>query len=159
MYGIDIFGKGIQAARENTSLTDIRVNYINRDFFDFTHDYPFNELITNMPRVMGQKEKKDIIQIYQKFWKKAKEHVKVNGILVILSYDKDILKQTLRNEWYTILKEYEISKKEGAYGFIIELNSQINEDKYTQIVKNPLYNVDKMSNYGDSIHIRWKKCG
>lgn len=123
MYGIDIFGKGIEAARENTSLTDIRVNYINRDFFDFTHDYPFDELITNMPRVMGQKEKKDIIQIYQKFWKKAKEHVKVNGILVILSYDKDILKQTLRNEWYTILKEYEISKKEGAYGFIIELNS------------------------------------
>lgn len=118
MYGIDIYGKGIEAARENTALANIRVNYINRDFFDFTHEYLFDELITNMPRIMGQKDKKEITCIYKEFWKKAKEHLKINGILVLFTYDRDILKQTLRKEWYTILEEFEISRKEGAYLFV-----------------------------------------
>lgn len=118
MYGIDIYGKGIEAARENTALANIRVNYINRDFFDFTHEYLFDELITNMPRIMGQKDKREIIYIYKEFWEKAKEHLKINGILVLFTYERDILKQTVRKEWYTILKEFEISKKEGAYLFL-----------------------------------------
>lgn len=125
LYGIDIYGKGIEAARENTALANMRVNYINRDFFDFTHEYLFDELITNMPRIMGQKDRKEITYIYKQFWKKAKEHLKINGILVLFTYDMDVLKQTVRNEWYTILKEYEISKKEGAYLFICK---RIDED-------------------------------
>lgn len=118
MYGIDIFGKGIEAARENTVLADMHINYINRDFFDFTHEYLFDELITNMPRIMGHKDKKDITYIYKEFWKKAKEHLKKNGILLLFTYDRDILKQTIREEWYSILEEFEISKKEGSYLFL-----------------------------------------
>lgn len=120
MYGIDIYGKGIEMARENTALADMKINYINRNFFDFTHEYLFDELITNMPRVMGQKDKKEITHIYKEFWKKTREHLKTNGILVLYSYDRDILKQTLRDEWYTLLEEFEISKKEGACLFLLK---------------------------------------
>ena len=49
MYGIDIFGEAIVKARENTQAAGTRVWYINRDFFDFTHDYKFDEIITDMP--------------------------------------------------------------------------------------------------------------
>lgn len=118
MYGIDIYGKGIEAARENTALAGMNIHYINRDFFDFTHAYLFDELVTNMPRVMGQKDKKEIIHIYKEFWKKAREHLKPDAVLVLFSYDRDILKQTLRDEWYTIVEEFEISRKEGAYLFL-----------------------------------------
>lgn len=47
-YGIDKFGDAILKARENTGKIG-HVNYINRDFFDFTHDYLFDELITELP--------------------------------------------------------------------------------------------------------------
>lgn len=115
MYGIDIYGKAIEYARENTKLARILVNYINRDFFDFTHEYLFDEVITNMPRVIGQKDKKEITALYQQFWKKTAKHVKENAILVLYTYDRDILLQTLRKDLYTLEKEFEISKKEGSY--------------------------------------------
>ena len=47
-YGVDTFGEAIMKARLNTGSIG-HVNYINRNFFDFTHDYPFDELITEFP--------------------------------------------------------------------------------------------------------------
>lgn len=48
-YGIDIFGPAIEGARENASLAGEKINFIHRDYFDFKHDYLFDEIITNMP--------------------------------------------------------------------------------------------------------------
>ena len=48
-YGIDIFGEAIRGARENASYAGEKINFINRDYFDFTHAYLFDEIITNMP--------------------------------------------------------------------------------------------------------------
>ena len=35
-----------------------KINFINRDYFDFTHAYLFDEIITNMP-VRGRKSKEE----------------------------------------------------------------------------------------------------
>lgn len=120
LYGIDIFGKGIEAARKNTEFAKVRVNYINRDYFDFQHEYLFDEIITNMPRVIGQKTKSEITKLYRSFWEKSKEHLANNGIMVLYCYDREILQATLPDRDYRIVKEFEISKKEGAYCYVIE---------------------------------------
>lgn len=39
MYGLDIFGEAVIKARENAKAAGRQINYINRDFFDFTHKY------------------------------------------------------------------------------------------------------------------------
>ena len=57
-YGIDIFGEAIRGARENASYAGEKINFINRDYFDFTHAYLFDEIITNMP-VRGRKSKEE----------------------------------------------------------------------------------------------------
>ena len=119
LYGIDLYGVGIDAARENAKLAGIRVNYINRDFFDFKHDYLFDEVISNMPRVMGQKTAKEIQELYKKFWKKIQEHIGHGAILVLYCYDKDIFQATILYERFRVLEEFEISKKEGSYVFVI----------------------------------------
>lgn len=119
MYGIDIFGKGIEAARRNTEFAREQINYINRDFFDFTHDYLFDEIVSNMPRVMGKKTEADIRTLYCKFWKKAAIHLKEQGILLLYCYDKKILLDTCPRNRYEILEEFEISKKEDAYCFVL----------------------------------------
>lgn len=46
-----------ESEREHTERGD-RIWYINRDFFDFTHDYKFDEIITDMPP-RGKKTKEE----------------------------------------------------------------------------------------------------
>lgn len=121
VYGIDIFGKGIEAARRNTENAKMQINYINRDFFDFKHEYLFDEVISNMPRVMGKKTSKDIYEIYIKFWRKIQEHIGKDAVLVLYCYNREILKDTLPKKYFEIREEFEISKKEGAYLYIIQV--------------------------------------
>lgn len=120
LYGIDLFGKGIEAARSNTELANIKANYINRDFFDFTHEYLFDEVISNLPRVIGKKTRQEITSLYRRFWEKIEEHLKPEGVMVLYCYDRDIFKETLPKSKYCIKEEFEISKKEGAYCFVVQ---------------------------------------
>ncbi len=119
MYGLDIFADAIKKAKDNTETAHLIAHYINRDFFDFKHEYLFDEIFTNMPRVMGHKEEDDIFKLYQKFFFKAKEHLEKNGIIVLYSHNKDFVYKLLNRSIYKIEEEFEISKKEGAYLFII----------------------------------------
>lgn len=119
MYGLDIYSDAINKAKENTEAAHSIVHYINRDFFDFKHEYLFDEIFTNMPRVMGHKEEEEIFTIYQKFFVKASEHLKKAGVIIMYSHNKDFVKKLMNQNSYRLEQEYEISKKEGAYLFII----------------------------------------
>lgn len=119
MYGLDIYGDAIEKAKENTAAANVIVHYINRDFFDFKHDYLFDEIITNFPRAMGHKEVDDIYQLYQRFFVKAPEHLKNGGVMIIYSHNKEYVKKLINRKLYRLEMEYEISKKEGAYLFVI----------------------------------------
>lgn len=132
MYGIDIFGKGIEAARRNTENAKMHINYINRDFFDFHHAYLFDEVISNMPRVMGKKTTKDIYEIYINFWKKIQEHIGEDAVLVLYCYDREILLDTIPKNRFAIQDEFEISKKEGAYLYVIQqkLCNHVSQSEY-----------------------------
>lgn len=119
MYGLDIYNEAIEKAKENTAAANAIVHFINRDFFDFKHDYLFDEIITNLPRAMGHKEVDEIYQLYQKFFVKAPEHLKNGGVMILYSHNKEFVKKLLNRQIYRLEEEYEISKKEGAYLFII----------------------------------------
>lgn len=119
MYGLDVFADAINKAKENTKTAHLIAHYINRDFFDFKHDYLFDEIFTNMPRIMGHKEEDEIFSLYQRFFFKAKEHLEKNGIIILYSHNKEFVRRLVNHSAYRIEEEYEISKKEGAYLFII----------------------------------------
>lgn len=55
--GTDLFGLSEREENEPAAVRSDRlrpINYINRDFFDFTHDYLFDELITELPDPAGE---------------------------------------------------------------------------------------------------------
>jgi tRNA G10 N-methylase Trm11 len=122
MYGLDVFGEAIEKAKENTKADNLIINYINRDFFDFKHEYLFDEIFTNMPRVMGHKEESEIFELYRRFFIKARDHLKKDGTMILYSHNRDYIKKLANPNFYRIEQEYEISKKEGAYLFILVLN-------------------------------------
>lgn len=122
MYGVDIFGEAIDGAIENSNWADTDIYLINRDFFDFTHKYLFDEIYTNMPTVTGRKTEQEISLLYDKFFEKAVEMLEDQGIIVLYTRDKELVERGLmENDAYTVLENYEISRKEGAYLYILQV--------------------------------------
>lgn len=119
MYGLDIYGDAIEKGKCNVESANSIVHFIHRDFFDFKHEYLFDEIFTNMPRALGHKLEDEIFTIYQKFFQKVSEHLKPEGIVVMYSHNKDYIMKLINKRIFRIEKEYEISKKEGAYLFVL----------------------------------------
>lgn len=120
MYGIDFYAQAIEKAKINTEHAHQIIHYVNRDFFDFEHEYRFDEIIANMPRVIGRKKEEDILLLYQMFFKKAKEHLEEDGILLLYSHNRDMVKKLALPNGFAIQQEWEISKKEGAYIYVLK---------------------------------------
>ena len=119
-YGIDIFGEAIRGARENASYAGEKINFINRDYFDFTHAYLFDEIITNMP-VRGRKSKEETDAFYGRFFEKSAGLLKADGILVLYSNEQGFIRKQLRiRNDYRLLAEQCIREKDQFYLFVIQ---------------------------------------
>lgn len=119
MYGIDIFGEAIHKARENTKLAEREIYYINRDFFDFKHEYLFDEIFTNMP-VRGKKTQQEQEELYHSFFVKAGEVLKKDGIMILYSNEKGYIKKQIRlSGTYKLLNEFCINEKEDFSIYVI----------------------------------------
>lgn len=123
MYGIDIFGEAIDKAIDNARRADVAINFINRDFFDFKHDYLFDEIFTNMPTRGSRKTEEEMTLLYRCFFIKALEVLKDEAVIIMYTRDKKLaLREMALNKAYSLEKEYIISKKEDAYLLIIKVN-------------------------------------
>lgn len=119
MYGTDIFGEAILKARENASAAGRLINFINRDFFEFKHQYLFDEIVTNMP-VRGRKSKDEQDAFYGRFFERASSYLTADGVMILYTNESGFVKKQLRlHKEYCLLDEYCIRKKDGFYLFII----------------------------------------
>ncbi len=119
MYGTDIFGDAILYARENTGLAGEKVNYIHRDFMHFKHDYLFEEIVTNMP-LRGKKTKQEMDEFYEGFFRKAKEILAKEAILVMYTNEIGFVKKQLRlHKEYSLLQETCLQAKNDFYLLIL----------------------------------------
>ncbi len=118
-YGIDIYGEAIDKARVNTEAARQIIHYINRDFFAFKHDYLFDEIITDMPFAIGRKTEDEITFLYLNFFKKAKEHLKEDGIIIMYSHNKDLVRKFSGKYGFVIKEEFVISMREGTYVYVL----------------------------------------
>lgn len=120
MYGIDIFGDSIRKARDNAEEAHQIIHFINRDFFDFTHEYLFDEVITDMPFAMGKVKEEEIKQIYIQFFQKIKIHLTEDAVLILYSHNKGLVRKYAPANGFEVIEEFEISMKEGTYVFVLK---------------------------------------
>lgn len=99
-YGIDKYGDAISKARENTGRIG-HVNYINRDFFDFTHDYLFDELITELPEIRPGED--DLF--FTHFLEKAGQLLVNRAAVVVVARKPEELETAARASGDYIIKE------------------------------------------------------
>ena len=119
IYATEILGDAITFARENARLAGEKINFIHRDFFDFKHEYLFDEIITNMP-LRGKKTKQEMDEFYGKFFIKAKEILKKEATLILYTNEVGFIKKRLRlHKEYHLLQEICIQEKGDFYLMII----------------------------------------
>ncbi len=120
MFGLDILEEAVLAARENTRLADERANYVHRDFFTFQREEAFDEIVTDMPFTVSENEerKQEIAELYRRFFLRAPEFLKEDGVLLLLTHDRGLVKKYGQVP-FVCLKEFELSMKEGSYLFLM----------------------------------------
>ncbi|MDD2980841.1 MAG: hypothetical protein PHN80_12855, partial [Hespellia sp.] len=64
-YGIDAFPEAIERAKINTEAAGQIIHFVNKSCFQFTHDYLFDEIFTDMPFETGHKSDDEIYEIYE----------------------------------------------------------------------------------------------
>ncbi len=119
-YGIDCYGEAIEKAKVNTEAARQIIHYINRDFFDFKHDYLFDEIITNMPFAIGRKTEDEITSLYLNFFKKAKEHLKEDGTIILYTHNQELVRRFAPKYGFKIKEDFGIYKREGTHVCILQ---------------------------------------
>lgn len=113
-YGIDIQEEAILKARENAEAARQVIHFINRDFFQFTHDYLFDEVITNMPFKIGRLTDDKVYDIYKRFFQIIPDFLKKGSILILYTHNKEHVDQLTFRTGFRIIRSHEVSKKEGT---------------------------------------------
>ncbi len=118
-YGIDTFGEAIEKARVNSKIAGMQTNYINRDYFDFVHDYKFDEIVTDLPA--GNLTKPELDVLYRRFFEKSDEVLADDGRMIFFSREMGLVKKQLRlHPQFRLAQEFCIQEKNGSYLFIVE---------------------------------------
>lgn len=118
-YAIDIFGDAVEKASINTTLADMRVHLIHKDYLEFTHRYPFDEIIANMPQ-RGKRSREEQDAFYQGFFEQSQQLLASDGIMILYSDEMGFVKKQLRLcPGLHLIKEYLIREKGQFYLFVI----------------------------------------
>lgn len=118
-YGTDIFGEAIDKARENASAAGELIHFIHRDFFDFRHEYKFDEIITNMP-VRGRMTKEELDHLYTQFFNKALEILQKEAVIIMYTQELGFVKKQIRlHSQLHLLQETCMQTKTGFYLLVI----------------------------------------
>lgn len=133
VYGIDRFTEAVEKARVNSQVIQsahhVPVHYINRDFFDFTHEYPFDEIITHLPDMQEGEE-----EFAGRFLQKAASLLRDSAVLIILTNAPDALKKAaLHTAVYTVCEEYLLNERSGSTEVILSYNGREDEHAADQV--------------------------
>ena len=119
-YGVDIFGEAIRCARINTASAGYEINYITRDYFEFTSRHLFDEVFADFP-VRGKKTREEQDKFYTSFFDQVETMMQPHGKLFLYTNESGFVKKNLRlHPDFILKKEVEIRKKDGSCFFIIE---------------------------------------
>ncbi len=120
-YGIDFYEPAITKAKINTEEAGQIIHFINKNFFDFTHEYKFDEIFTNMPFETGHKSYDEIETLYRDFFPKAREVLTAEGTIIMYSHNPELVNNFAPRYGYQIKEAYEIMRRKNTWLFILRL--------------------------------------
>ncbi len=121
LFGSDIFPAACAAAENNLAKAGLSDRYkiINKDFLSLEHKELFTELITDLPFETEKKTLKDLESIYSGFFVRVNKLLEKGSYLFVYTRNSPLFKKQISKNNVTLIKCHEISKREGAYLFIL----------------------------------------
>ncbi len=118
-YGVDIFGDAITGAKENAQNAGLNINFIKRDFRDFTSKHLFDEIWAEMPSCT-KKSETEIIELYRCYFDGFDKLLNEDGKIFLISSDAAAVKKELRRHaGRKLIRDHSIRKKTNTHLFII----------------------------------------
>ena len=109
LTGVDIYRTAISAAEVNSKLANINIELIAEDILEFSTNYLFDELITNMPFDNKSTTHNKYAELYSSFVNKIPTLVRPGGIAFIYTIEKQLFREVLMdNEELELLQEIKI---------------------------------------------------
>lgn len=120
-YALDIFSEAIQGARENAAIAHMNINFVQRSFFEFSHEMKFHEVWADFP-VRGKKTKEEQDEFYCQFFQKVQKLLAEHGRIFLFSNENGMVKKYLRlHDTLHLKQEFCIRERDGAYFYIIQM--------------------------------------
>lgn len=98
LYGVDIYGQAVCWANEHARQARMDIHYIQKDMADFTHDYLFDLIITNLPAATSRMEEERVAEIYNTFLLKCTEWLQKDGIVVVYTQSPTLLEEAIQHQ-------------------------------------------------------------
>ena len=109
LTGVDIYRTAISAAEVNSKLANIYIELIDEDILEFSTNYLFDELITNMPFDNKSATHNKYAELYSSFVNKIPSLVRPGGMAFIYTIEKQLFREVLMdNEELELLQEIKI---------------------------------------------------
>lgn len=125
MYGLDISEQAVQAAWENSQKAGLTIHLVHRNFNDFKYEYKFDEILTDMPRLVSGRSKDSSEYCYELLFARGRELLAAQGIMVVYSEDEKIMERKLiANAWLKRLQKIPMTKDHTSWLYILQ-----NKDK------------------------------
>lgn len=123
-FGVDTFAEAIEKARRNVRADDVW--FVHRDFFDYTQDHMFDEIITNMP-FDAEGETDAVRVLYRRFFAKVPEFLRKSGVIAMVSHNPALVRATLP-EYLTVSEHFPMREKGEIAGFLIRYTEACGKD-------------------------------
>ncbi|MCR5388258.1 MAG: methyltransferase domain-containing protein [Lachnospiraceae bacterium] len=118
-YGVDIFGDAITGAKENAENAGLKINFIKRNFKDFTSKHLFDEIWAEMPAGV-KKSESETAELYKDYFDGFDKLLNEDGKIFLISSDAAAAKKELKKHPdRKLLKDYSIRKKTNTHLFVI----------------------------------------
>ena len=82
-----------------------------KDFFNFTHEYLFDEIFTNMPFAAGKTTQQEIVQLYEQFFKKIPSLLTKEGKVILYTHNATEAKKIAAKNSYKLLAAFPYRNK------------------------------------------------
>lgn len=121
LYGLDISAPAIQAAWDNSQRAGMILNLVQRNFNDFSHEYRFDEIITDMPRLSANIKPKQVEYVYQLLFVRSRELLADQGVLAVYCEDEYLMERYLKEHtWLKRCKKIVMTKDKTSFIYILQ---------------------------------------
>ena len=101
----------------------MHVNYINKNFFEFEHEYLFDEIITDMPQVTQSKHRQEIRDIYVRFFAYVGKVLKEDGVIILYASEPVfVYEEVKKNRTFRICEAFVINERQGTTVFVLKMD-------------------------------------